>query len=111
VKRLFVGGVLIAAFLSVAGTAHAGQAQPNHKQIVLHRGGHDATVAFRTGKAGEVAFDVTASAPAPTGVPAATNQSVVSVYADGHYQTDIVIPFGTPIARHFTLGHLGRRPA
>jgi len=107
VKRLFVGGVLIAAFLSVAGTAHAGQAQPNHHQIVLHRGGHDATLPFRTGKAGEVAFDVTASAPGADWGTSGDESSVVSVYADGHYQTDIVIPFGTPIARHFTLGHLG----
>ena len=92
-----------AAILSIP--TPAGASTPA-STIVLERGGHDAKVAFTTGTAGEVAFDVTAAAPGVDWAVNGAESVVVSVSADGHYETDIVIPFATPIARHFMLGHL-----
>lgn len=110
VKRTLgaVAAVAVGAttFFAAGGLASAAAPNAATQQVVLHRGGHDATVKFSTSKAGEVAFDVTASAPGVNWAVRGDESSVVSVSADGNYETDIVIPFAQPITRHFMLGHL-----
>lgn len=97
---LFFGVALMAA------PAH-GAAEGGSGAIVLHRGGADVTVPFTTTTAGVELFDVTASAPGADWAKTGDESAVVSVSVDGRYETDIVIPFAWPIARHFSLGDLG----
>lgn len=107
--RRFCGALAALALGSAALTAMSGTvfAAPSDRTVTLVRGGHDASVPFSTSGAGEVLFDVTASAPDANWGVRGDESSVVSVSVDGKYQTDIVIPFDAPIARHFALGSLG----
>jgi len=91
-----------------SGSAAAAPA-PDHgngRSVVVHRGGHDATVPFTARRGGEVELDVSASAPDADWSRKGDESAVVSVYADGKYATDIVIPFAQPIVRHLVLGTL-----
>jgi hypothetical protein len=106
---LLVATLLAAsAAASVAGTA-AGAPQQG-RTVVLQRGGHDAVVPFVTTRNGEVELDLSAAAPGVDWSVSGDESAVVSLYADGAYATDLVIPFAAPITRHLVLGTLGRGP-
>lgn len=68
--------------------------------------GHGRTVTFRTGRAGEALVDLTASAPGISWGVKGHESAVVSLFVDGRYATDDVVPADVPIRRSFALGHL-----
>jgi hypothetical protein len=68
--------------------------------------GHDQTIAFRTDRAGEEFVDLTAAAPGVSWAVAGRESAVLSVFVDGRYATDDVVPADFPITRSFALGHL-----
>ncbi|MCO6011679.1 hypothetical protein NE236_42715 [Actinoallomurus purpureus] len=89
--------------LAVAG----GAATPAHAAGVLAvDGGHDRTVTFQTRHAGEVLAAVTAAAPGVSWAVKGRESAVLSLFVDGRYATDDVVPAAFPIKREFALGHL-----
>jgi hypothetical protein len=68
--------------------------------------GHDRTITFRTSHAGEALVDVTAAAPGASWAVPGHESAVLSLYVDGRYATDDVVPAAFPITRSFALGHL-----
>jgi hypothetical protein len=107
-----LAGVLLAAAVVSMPSAASGavQAGGQGQTVRLQRGGHDATVTFTTRRSGEVLMDVSASAPDADWSVSGDESSVVSVSADGKYQTDVVIPFARPVVRQFALGALRAGP-
>jgi hypothetical protein len=68
--------------------------------------GQDRTITFRTARAGEALVDVTAAAPGVSWAVKGRESAVVSLFVDGRYATDDVVPATFPITRSFALGHL-----
>lgn len=68
--------------------------------------GHDRTVTFHANRAGEALVDVTAAAPGVSWEIAGHEAAVLSLYVDGRYTTDDVVPAAFPITRSFALGHV-----
>ncbi|GAA0340521.1 hypothetical protein NE235_27065 [Actinoallomurus spadix] len=68
--------------------------------------GHDRTITFRTGHDGEVLAAVTAAAPGVSWAVKGRESAVLSLYVDGRYATDDVVPADFPITREFALGRL-----
>ncbi|GAB3984230.1 hypothetical protein GCM10029978_093270 [Actinoallomurus acanthiterrae] len=68
--------------------------------------GHDRTVTFRTGHAGEAFVTVTAAAPGVSWAVKGHESAVLSLFVDGRYATDDVVPAAFPIKREFALGQL-----
>jgi hypothetical protein len=97
--RFLLALTCVAGVVAVPAAASAGTA-------VVDRG-HDRTVAFRTSRAGEALVDVTAAAPGASWAVAGHESAVLSLYVDGRYATDDVVPAAFPITRSFALGHLG----
>ncbi|MDN3356615.1 hypothetical protein [Actinomadura sp. DC4] len=96
--RTAVLGGVAAAGLSVVPAATAGT-------TVVDRG-HDRTITFRTARTGEALVDVTAAAPGVSWAVRGHESAVLSLYVDGRYATDDVVPAAFPITREFALGHL-----
>jgi hypothetical protein len=94
-----------AVVLDTAGAAEAGQADQG-RAVVVHRGGHDVTVPFTAAAAGEVLAEVTASAPEVDWGVRGRESAVVSVFVDGAYQADLVVPSAAPLRREIALGRL-----
>jgi hypothetical protein len=90
--------VAAVAGLTVMPAATAGTA-------VVDRG-HDRTITFRTNRAGEALVDVTAAAPGVSWGVKGHESAVLSLFVDGRYTTDDVVPAAFPITREFALGHL-----
>jgi hypothetical protein len=108
---VLLGGVAAVLIVQTAVGSVSAAAAPspddgNGRSVVVQRGGHDATVPFTAGRGGEVELDVSAAAPDADWSRKGDESAVVSVYADGKYATDIVIPFAQPIVRHLVLGTL-----
>jgi hypothetical protein len=97
-RTAVLGGVAAAAGLAVVPAATASSA-------VIDRG-HDRTVTFRTKTAGEALVDVTAAAPGVSWAVKGRESAVLSLFVDGRYATDDVVPAAFPITREFALGHL-----
>ncbi|MCW2863476.1 MAG: hypothetical protein JWP48_5184 [Actinoallomurus sp.] len=97
-RTAVLGGVAAAAGLTVVPAATASSA-------VIDRG-HDRTVTFRTKTAGEALVDVTAAAPGVSWAVKGRESAVLSLFVDGRYATDDVVPAAFPISREFALGHL-----
>ncbi|MFL6055992.1 MAG: hypothetical protein ACJ72W_24265, partial [Actinoallomurus sp.] len=68
--------------------------------------GHDRTLTFRTGHDGEVFAAVTAAAPGVSWAVQGRESAVLSLFVDGRYATDDVVPAAFPIKREFALGRL-----
>ncbi|MEV5711282.1 hypothetical protein [Actinoallomurus sp. NPDC052274] len=68
--------------------------------------GHDRTITFRTGHDGEVLASVTAAAPGVSWAVQGRESAVLSLFVDGRYATDDVVPAAFPIKREFALGRL-----
>ncbi|GLY84113.1 hypothetical protein [Actinoallomurus iriomotensis] len=68
--------------------------------------GHDRTITFRADRAGEALVDVTAAAPGVSWANQGHESAVLSLYVDGRYATDDVVPAAFPISRQFALGHV-----
>jgi hypothetical protein len=68
--------------------------------------GRGRTVTFHVARAGEALVDVTAAAPGVSWAVAGHESAVLSLYVDGRYATDDVVPSAFPITREFALGHL-----
>jgi hypothetical protein len=98
--RTAVPAVLVAAAGLAATPADAARA------TVVDRG-HDRTITFRTSRAGETLVDLTAAAPGVSWAVKGHESAVVSLFVDGRYATDDVVPADFPISRSFALGHLG----
>jgi hypothetical protein len=98
VRTSVLGGVAVAAGLAVVPAATAGT-------TAVERG-HDRTITFRTDRAGEALADVTAAAPGVSWAVKGRESAVLSLYVDGRYATDDVVPAAFPITRRFALGHL-----
>jgi hypothetical protein len=97
-RTAVLGGVAAAAGLAVVPAATASSA-------VVDRG-HDRTITFRTKTAGEALVDVTAAAPGVSWAVKGRESAVLSLFVDGRYATDDVVPAAFPISREFALGHL-----
>jgi hypothetical protein len=68
--------------------------------------GHDRVVTFRTRHSGEVLAAVTAAAPGVSWAVKGRESAVLSLFVDGRYATDDVVPAAFPIKREFALGRL-----
>ncbi len=97
-RTLVVTGVVAAAALAAP---PAGAARTS----VVDRG-HDHAITFHTHRAGETLVDVTAAAPGVSWAVQGHESAVVSLYVDGRYATDDVVPEAYPIKRSFALGFL-----
>lgn len=96
----------LAGAVGVTGLAAppAQPAQASPVQVVDH--GHDRVINFRTARAGDGFVDLTAAAPGMSWAVAGHESAVLSVFVDGRYATDDVVPADFPITRSFALGHL-----
>jgi hypothetical protein len=97
-RTAVLGGVAAAAALAAVPAASAGS-------TVIDRG-HSHAITFRTDRAGEALVDVTAAAPGVSWAVKGRESAVLSLYVDGRYATDDVVPAAFPITRSFALGHL-----
>ncbi|MGA8246011.1 MAG: hypothetical protein WB797_03835 [Nocardioides sp.] len=108
-STLASAAVLAAVLTAATGTpAHghrAGHPAPT-RSVRVHRGGHDATIRFHRGRAGEAYLDATVSARGVSWRERGNESAVVSAYVDDHYVTDIVITSSGPVRREFALGSL-----
>ncbi len=107
-RTAVLGGVAAAAGLvavpAVAATTGAATAATTATAVGR---GHDMAITFRTHRAGEALADVTAAAPGVSWAVAGHESAVLSLYVDGRYTTDDVVPAAFPIKREFALGRLG----
>jgi hypothetical protein len=99
VTRAVVPALVLALAGSAASPAHAAG-------VPTVQRGHDRTVTFRTGHTGEAFAAVTAAAPGVSWAVKGRESAVLSLFVDGRYATDDVVPAGFPIAREFALGHV-----
>ena len=99
-RAAVLAGVALAATMAAT---PAGALTTSSRPVVQ---GHDRSVTFHTKRAGEVFVDVTASAPGVSWVVQGHESAVLSLFVDGTYATDDVVPADTPITRSFALGHL-----
>jgi hypothetical protein len=97
-RTAVLGGVAALAGLAAVPAATA--------DTTVIDGGHARTVTFRANRAGEALVDVTAAAPGVSWAVKGRESAVLSLFVDGRYATDDVVPAGFPIAREFALGHL-----
>jgi hypothetical protein len=97
-RTAVLGGVAVAAGLFATPAAMAAT-------TVVDRG-HDRTITFRTDRTGEALADVTAAAPGVSWAVEGHESAVLSLYVDGRYATDDVVPAAFPITREFALGRL-----
>jgi hypothetical protein len=97
-RTAVLGGVAAAAGLAAVPAATASSA-------VIDRG-HGRTVTFHTKTAGEALVAVTAAAPGVSWAVKGRESAVLSLFVDGRYATDDVVPAAFPISREFALGHL-----
>lgn len=67
---------------------------------------HGRTVTFHADRAGEALVSVTAAAPGVSWEIEGHESAVLSLYVDGRYATDDVVPASFPITREFALGHV-----
>lgn len=95
--------LVLAGAVAVTGLA-ATPADAARVQVVDR--GHDQTIAFSTDRAGEEFVDLTAAAPGVSWAVAGRESAVLSVFVDGRYATDDVVPADFPITRSFALGRL-----
>jgi hypothetical protein len=102
--RTLLARTLVPAMLTVAAGVAVAPAADAGTSIVDH--GHDRTITFRTEHAGETLVDVTAAAPGVSWAVKGHESSVLSLFVDGRYTTDDVVPAAFPIKREFALGHL-----
>ncbi|WP_018634603.1 hypothetical protein [Parafrankia elaeagni] len=105
--RRLLGGGLTAAMLAVAVTACSsdGDDPAPPASVVLERAG-ESTVPFEVPATGEVVLDVTTEAPGAAWGTVGSESAVVSLFVDGTYTTDVVIPASFPIRRSLALGSL-----
>lgn len=94
--------VVIAASMPV-GTAHALAGAT----LSVVRGGGRVSTTVTLASSGEAIMDVTVSAPGVSWGAAGSESAVVSLYVDGHYQSDLVVMSDRPTARTVALGPLG----
>jgi hypothetical protein len=97
-RTAVLGGVAAAAGLAATPAATASSATVDR--------GHDRTITFRTKSVGEALVDVTAAAPGVSWAVKGRESAVLSLFVDGRYATDDVVPAAFPITREFALGHL-----
>ena len=67
--------------------------------VQVHRGGPDAKVKFRTTRPGEAFLDVQVAARGVSWAERGNESAVVSLFADGHYVTDVGQPSRRPPCR------------
>jgi hypothetical protein len=110
-----LGSAAAAALL--AGTAlglgapHAGATSAHHgPTVAVQRGGPARSLPFVARQSGEAVVTLDSRAPGVSWGTAGAESAVVSVYVDGRYATDLVIPSDQPITRSFALCHLSRGP-
>lgn len=97
-RTAVVGGLAIAAGLTAPSAASASTVTVDH--------GHGHTFTFRADHAGEALVSVTAAAPGVSWGTKGHESAVLSLYVDGRYATDDVVPASFPITREFALGHV-----
>jgi hypothetical protein len=97
-RTAVLGGVAAAFGLMAVPAATAGT-------TVVDRG-HSQVITFRTSHAGEALVSVTAAAPGVSWAVKGRESAVLSLFVDGRYATDDVVPAAFPITREFALGHL-----
>jgi hypothetical protein len=93
-----VGGVAVVAGLVALPAASA-------RTTDLDRS-HGRTLVFHAAHAGEALVGVTAAAPGVSWGTKDHESAVLSLYVDGRYATDDVVPASFPITREFALGHV-----
>jgi hypothetical protein len=99
--------VLVASLVIVAAALPAAAAgSPGARRPIVTRGGHDASVGFRTRVAGEELVDVTAEAPGVSWQLEGAESAVLQLSVDGVYVTDDVVMAATLVTRSFDLGTL-----
>lgn len=98
-RAAVLAGMAAAAGLTVVPAATAATT------AVVDRG-HDRTITFHADRAGEALVDVTAAAPGVSWASEGHESAVLSLYVDGRYATDDVVPAAFPITREFALGHV-----
>ncbi|OAA24220.1 hypothetical protein UG55_103167 [Frankia sp. EI5c] len=105
--RRLLGGGLTAALLAVTiascGSDEKTAAPP--AEVVLDRAA-ETTFPFEVEADGEVVLDVTTEAPGVSWGTVGSESAVVSLFVDGTYTTDLVIPASFPIRRNLALGSL-----
>jgi hypothetical protein len=89
-----------------AGVAGLPAAPAGAAPVTVVDRGHDRTITFRTSRAGEALADLTAAAPGVSWAVKGHESAVLSLFVDGRYVTDDVVPAAFPITRSFALGHL-----
>jgi hypothetical protein len=104
VHALLAARTVVPAVLTAVATLAATPADAAHVPQVTR--GHDQTISFRTSRAGETLADVTAAAPGVSWAVQGRESAVVSLFVDGRYVTDDVVPASFPIRRSFALGRL-----
>jgi hypothetical protein len=105
---LFAGSVA-GIFAAPASAAAAPQAEAP-RFVTVNRGGSERTVPFVAHRSGEAVISLNSRAQGVSWGTKGSESAVVSIFVDGRYATDLVIPSAQPIARSFTLGHLTKGP-
>ncbi|WP_018502150.1 hypothetical protein [Parafrankia discariae] len=106
IRRLLGGGIAAALLaVTVAACDSGGDAPAAPAEVVLERAA-ETTVPFSVDNAGEVVLDVTTSAPGASWGTVGSESAVVSVFVDGTYTTDVVIPASFPTRHGLALGAL-----
>ncbi|CUU58678.1 hypothetical protein Ga0074812_12154 [Parafrankia irregularis] len=105
-RRLFGGGLavaMLAVTFAACGSDEKDAAPP--AEVVLERAA-ETTVPFSVATAGEVVLDITTEAPGVSWGTVGSESAVVSMFVDGNYTTDLVIPASFAIRRSLALGSL-----
>jgi hypothetical protein len=105
-RTAVVAGAAIAAGVAVLPAASA--STPVSTNPIDHA--HSRTVTFHADRAGEALVSVTAAAPGVSWGTKGHESAVLSLYVDGRYATDDVVPASFPITREFALGHVTAGP-
>lgn len=107
-STLAVRAALPAVLIAAAATSVPPAAADVAAAVV--RAGHDRVVTFQIRRDGEGFAAVTAAAPGVSWAVRGHESAVVSLFVDGRYAGDDVVPAAFPITREFMLGrlHAGR---
>ncbi|OIV37118.1 hypothetical protein BIV57_12345 [Mangrovactinospora gilvigrisea] len=113
-RAVLAAGALVAACaggLGAAAPADAAAGAAAHgggHAVTVARGGPARTVPFRADRTGEALLTLTAAAPGTDWGTKGAESAVVSIYLDGRYATDLVVPGAQPLTRSLALGHVTR---
>jgi hypothetical protein len=103
-------GVLSGALVMTLGGTLSGVAASADAAVALtvKRGGPARVIPFDVRRGGEALVRFSAAAPGVSWAVKGDESAVVSLFVDGRYATDLVVPSAAPIQRSLALGAVGR---